>query len=233
MSWIQEDLTFQEEKHVYKWQGVPVLGTTSLFDRIGYRKDDQSPWNPIGCPDIAKGEEHSRWGKAFHKIAEMILLGEEPEIKDEDKRAEGQMYIESFHLFLREHPVQLLFDEKGNPLVEYPVCSELFGVAGTFDFFGLNTNDNFYLPDWKTGESYMKSYGMQTACYESIIKEVFSVRPLFKIDGTKVSLTKRSKVHRQTCMFNKSFKKGFKPFEGDSRDFNNFLSILNTYRIAA
>lgn len=225
------DLSFDEAEHRYLWRGQIVIGVTSVFDRVGYRKSSNDFWNPLGIPDFCKSEESSGWGSAFHKIPEIILNGGSVNIPDPEKAEEAKPYIEGFNNFLSDYPTEPLCDQNGKKIIEYPLYSELLKLAGTPDFFGL-LKSCFVLLDWKTSEAYAKTYGPQTAAYEKLVKEVFENRPLFTLEGEPVFIRPSSKVKRITVLFGPKFKKGYKPCEGKGSDWNDFLSILNTYKFA-
>ncbi len=233
------DLSFDEAFHRYLWRGQVVQGTTSVFDRVGYRKNSESAWHPVGCPDIAKSNIASSWGSAFHRIAEIILKGGTVNFNDAEKQKEAQPYIDSFNLFLAYNTIEPLYDENGTALIEYPMYSETYKYAGTLDFCGINRvfkKNSIYLADWKTSSSYMKSYALQTAAYEQLVREVFDnkKRFLYTKDGEVVMIRKNTVFVRQTILFNPVFDdKGYRVFGGDLRDWNKFLSLLNVLEFAA
>lgn len=218
------DLTFDEKEHIYKWHGRSVPSVTGIFDRIGYRKDDKSPWNPIGCPDFAKREHDREFGNVFHLCSNGIMLENEVTIKDPDKAKEMLPWIEQVYEFKSKYPISPLYDSNGNALSEYPMYSEIHHIAGTPDFIGrLLKNGVIWIIDWKTG-AYQKNYAWQTAGYEIIFREVFG----------GILLDKREKIVRVTVTFSPD-RRAPQPFIRDNHpeDAISFKSILNTFRLAA
>jgi len=218
--WIQPDLTFNEEHHKYFWRGVVCQGVTSVMDRVGVRENDQKPFIPVGCPDFAKTEDSRKWGSAFHWIAEIVLRGGNPVFKDEQKQIDSIPWINTFRRFLEENKFKPLYDQNGHPLIEYPMYSVKYRYAGTPDLVAINDKDEIILFDWKTAQSYQKSYSYQTAAYEQLVKEVFGGK-LFPIN---------KKIIRRTMLFTAN---GYlPPFErkNESRDWTKFLSMLNILR---
>jgi hypothetical protein len=210
--WIQQDLTFNEETHSYFWMGKPVDGVTGIMDRVGTRQNDRSPWNPVGCPDFAKREHDSNFGSAFHKVAEAVLHGYNVDFPES-----MTPWVEQFGNFLREFKPVPLTDPNGNKLIEYPMYSVRYKYAGTLDLAAYNKDGDIYLIDWKTATSYQKSYRLQTAAYEQLLKEVMGIK---------------EKIHRLTVLINQD---NYHLFErsGQPLDWVLFQSVLNTYRMAA
>lgn len=224
--WIQyPHLTFDEESHVYDWKGRrDYPSVTKPFDCIGFRKNDEKPFRPLGCPDEAKKEEYSTFGKAFHKITNIIMLGKEVVISNEERRKDAQPWIDQIKMFREEHPLIPIYDKNGNPIAEYPMFSELLKFFGTPDFFGRHEKrGEIWLPDWKSTMYYQKSFAWQTAGYEILIRELFGGE-LFD---------KREKIYRPTVLFHPSLKRAKIEPSTDPRDKIAFQSLLNTYRLAS
>lgn len=237
--WIQyPDLIFEEDKHIFRWRGEKRNGVTSLYDRIATRKWDEEKndwgyWAPIGIPDFCKSKEASNWGSSFHKIAGIILKGGTVNIADPEKAAEAQPYIDGFYNFLEDEKIQPLFDENGNQINEYPLYSERHGFAGIPDFFCLDKQNRFLLPDWKTSADNCRTYGPQTAAYETLIREVFGNRPLFTVENEPVFIKSNSKIIRMPVLFGPKFKKGYEKQKVKDGDWNTYLSLYNTLKFAA
>lgn len=210
--WIQyPDLIFEEEFHRYFWKGVQVQGVTQIFDRIGIRKNDQEPFYPIGCPDFCKSETASDFGSAFHRIPEIHYNGGMVRYPDE-----MEPWAESFFEFANKNPLTPLEDARGNKLIEYPMYSVTYRYAGTPDLIALDSRGVINLLDWKTSTTYSKTYALQTAAYEQLVREVLGY--------------KREKIVRKTILFAPD---GYKVFSGEKKDWNTYLSLYNTLKFAA
>lgn len=215
--WTQyPDLTFDEEHHKYFWRRVVCQGVTGVMDRIGVRENDQKPFIPIGCPDFAKRVHDSNFGSACHAVYEIILKGGIPKYP-----IEMEPWVKAFLLFLSENKFKPLYDQNGNPLIEYPMYSVSYRYAGTPDLIAINDKDEIILFDWKTATSYQKSYSYQTAAYEQLTRETFGGK-LFPIN---------KKIKRITVLFNAD---GYKLVPAtDTSDWTMFLSMRNILAKAA
>lgn len=58
--------------------------------------------------------------------------------------------------------------------LEFPVCSEKYGYAGTVDFLG-RVNDKLYILDWKTGNNFRNSWRAQIAGYHLAVCETLGL----------------------------------------------------------
>lgn len=219
--WKQsKNLTFDEGTHTYRWNGRCVPSVTQVFDRVGIRNDDKSPWKPLGCPDFAKRDHDKVFGTAFHKMANAVALDLPLEVPEE-----MNVYLNKLKHFFSENPMIPLFDYSGNPLSEYPMYSVIYKYCGTPDYFGRSANTgDLWLIDWKSALNYMKSYSWQTAGYEILLREVFG-NELFGL---------KAKIIRATVLVDGSDKEE----QVIKRDRNPedkvaFMSILNTYKLAS
>jgi hypothetical protein len=214
------NLQFDEATHTYRWNGRCVPSVTQLFDRVGIRNDDKSPWKPLGCPDFAKHDHDKIFGHAFHKMANGIALGMHVSIPEEMSR-----WKEKVEEFLSENVITPIYDNAGNPLSEYPMYSNVYGFCGTPDHFGRELKSGcLWLVDWKSSPHYMKSYSWQTAGYEIAVRETFGNK-LFDL---------KEKIIRLTVLVDGSDKKAEVVFrKNNPEDKIAFQSILNTYKLAA
>jgi hypothetical protein len=94
--------------------------------------------------------------------------------------------------------------------------SVTYRYAGTPDLIALDSRGVINLLDWKTSTTYSKTYALQTAAYEQLVREVLGY--------------KREKIVRKTILFAPD---GYKIFSGEKTDWNNFLSLYNTLKFAA
>lgn len=218
--WIQNSLSFDEEKHVYLWNGKPVPSVTQIFDRVGIREDDKSPWKPLGCPDFAKREHDAVFGRAFHKLANAIVLKKEVSFPEEMLSWHDKIFK-----FVSRYNLEPLFDQQGIPIAEYPMFSVFHKFSGTPDFCCHDSKSgNIWIIDWKSSAIYQKSYSWQTAGYSLLLREVF---------GGKI-FDSREKIVRCTVMVSATKEEPEPIFRNNNpEDFIAFQSILNTYKLSS
>jgi hypothetical protein len=112
---IQPDLTFDAEKHEYRWQGKPVPSVTQILGSVYVKRVTGAfplqfngktvftpieDIRPIGFDDrFLKDDIAQKFGIAFHKIAAYILRGKEPEYPKS-----MEPWVEQFRRFLKENP---------------------------------------------------------------------------------------------------------------------------------
>lgn len=227
--WIQyPDLLFEEEKHEYSWKGrTDYPSVTELFDCVGTRKkqtkkNEYRKFRPLGIPDECKKEEHSIFGRAFHKIVNIIFLGKEVQIDDPEKKKLVDPWINQIKIFKEENNIVPLYDRNGTLIADYPMFSEFFKFFGSPDFFGrLGKTGQLILADWKSSSSYLKTYSWQTAGYEILVRELF---------GGKL-FDKNEKILRNTVCFNPEYEREKGHPRNNPEDFIAFQSILNTYKL--
>jgi len=224
--WIQyPNLTFDEKSHIYKWNDKIVPSVTGIPDCLGYRKDDKKQFNPIGCPDFAKNQADAEKGNALHIICNATVTGKNIIFNDPEKERAAKPWIDKLHIFLDKHQFELMYDQRGNKISEYPMCSESRGFAGTPDWIAREISKNIiWLIDWKSSAAYQESFSWQTAGYEMLLREVFG----------GVIFDKREKIIRCTVLFGTD-----KPWPKEEIRSNHpedtiaFQSLLNTYKLAA
>jgi hypothetical protein len=219
--WIQyPNLTFDEEKHIYRWNGKEVPSVTQLFDRVGVRNDDKSPWGPLGCPEFAKKEHDAIFGSAFHKLANALILRKEVSFPEEMRS-----WYEKLLRFINKYEISPLFDSNGNPIAEYPMYSTFHDFACTPDFCGREfKSNNIWIIEWKSSAQYQKSFSWQTAGQTLVLRDVFGGR----------IFDKREKIVRCTVLVSAAKENAEPVFRNNNpEDFIAFQSILNTYKLAA
>jgi len=218
-NWIQyPNLTFNEEKHVYLWNNVPVIGSTSVLSSVATlkkRKDGTEDWNPIGYSRFARSEDAANFGKAFHKICQIEVVG-----GDADYPEIMQPWVDQFHLFNNKYKLLPYEDKNGVSIVEYPMYSERYGYAGTPDFFGwinYRGRNVLALIDWKSSTSSQIHWRWQIASYIQLCKEVLKIKE--KVIGISVRFDEDyyEVDIRDTC----------------PEDWIGFQSVLNVFKMAA
>ena len=221
--WIQyPHLTFNEELHEYRWNGRIVPSVTTVFDRLGHRKDDKSPWVSFGCPDFAKRDHDSSFGSAFHKMVNGMVTGKNVSIPDE--MITWKQKVERFQNKYQSEP---MYDHNGNEIAEYPMYSTSLKICGTVDYvcrmikYGI-----LWLIDWKSTGIYQKNFSWQTEGYRNIFTNVF---------GGKI-FDPREKIIRATVLFSHDKDEPEviqRSCSTNPEDKIAFMSLMNTYKLSA
>lgn len=196
-------LSFNEEKHLYLWNGKPVPSVTQVMGRVATKKDDDGPWNAISGNFIVGGDTASNFGRAFHKVAEIICQGKkctyDPVLEP---------WVKGLRKFLSDHP------ELEITKTEIQLYSKMYNFAGTMDILGYYKGVPIII-DWKTSTGISKTWNMQTAAYEQLVNENFNER---KILHHRWAVQIKEKDYHPEKRWN------------HRTDFNKFLSILNVYK---
>lgn len=178
--WIQyPDLQIDEVAHVYTWKGSRARGVTSVFSDVATRKilpDGNTAWEPVGFDErfvsAAVTQAAIDFGHTFHKIGAIILRGGVPGYP-----APMEPWVRQFRRFLVDWQIHPLWDDRGNPIVEYPLYSERMRIAGTPDLLALfGRKRSVGLFDWKTSTSNQDHWRAQTAAYAEMSKEVLKIK---------------------------------------------------------
>jgi hypothetical protein len=138
----QENLTFDEEKHEYRWKGERVPGVSEILKTVGLTKD----WSGVDPFYAARG-------KAVHRAIELYLAD------DLDDRSIGTVIRPFFDGFLK------YWDKHGTKPVGIEVkrYNEDLAYAGTAD---LLVDD--LIIDWKCSKSHDKVAELQGEAYKSL-----------------------------------------------------------------
>lgn len=223
------ELTFDEEKHAYFWNGQPVPGVTTILKVIdkpalfGWAvKVTRDYWLKevsAGRTDFAKIHKES-WnankniskdaadiGKNVHAYAEAHFKGLPlPELlTDEAKRG-----VEAFHKWLAQHNVKIKASERR-------VFSKEHYYAGTCDFVA-EVDGEMAVGDIKTSSGIYAEMRFQTAAYQHALQEekgiTFPVRWIVRFD-------KKSGEFEA---------KAFREFDLDFQGFRAALTLHRTLR---
>jgi hypothetical protein len=199
-------LKFNEKSHLYTWDNKPVPSVTQVMSRVGVRKDDESPFKAISGNFIVGSETASNFGRAFHKLAEIVVKGGNPACP-----VVMHPWLNGLNMFLKDH-------KKDLEIIRTELChySEMYKYAGTMDVYGMYKGVPIII-DWKTSTQVSKTWDLQTAAYEQLGKEYFDTR----------------KRHHRWAV--RIYENGYEVVKryNHSTDFNKFLSILNVYRTFA
>ena len=207
MNWIQQNLAFNEEEHVYTYNNRVVTGVSTVLGSVG-TKDKNGNWHPVGFDDRWINDDvHTNFGTAFHKIPPIILRGNTPSYPES-----MESHVKNLLMFFAANKIVPLEDKEGRMICEYPMLSERYRYAGTPDLV-CTIKDQIYLIDWKTSSSYCHHWGYQLAAYEQLIKEVHGIK---------------KKIHRMVVRVNEDNYHVHK--FADPVDFTKFVSCLNILR---
>lgn len=145
-------LVFDEARHAYTLDGVPVPGVTTALkvcSSADYAGVD---------PEVM--ERAAARGTAVHRMIELDGAGRLDEDSLDDQL---QPYFSKWRQFLAQSGFVSL-------VREHRVASRRYGYAGTLDLFGI-LNDRYALIDAKSVVRVMPTTGPQTAAYEVALRE--------------------------------------------------------------
>jgi hypothetical protein len=205
-------LTLKPDTHTYYLDGKRLPGVTEIMACVGARKTPDDPWRSVcGSEFIVGGDTSRNFGHALHAIAAMKIKGK---IFTSDPQM--QPWINGLDKFFADNPELKTYQRNGVFAVESMVWSR-YGFAGTFDWLAETTRA-LYLIDWKSCTSPMDHHHMQTAAYEQAIRERYDI-PRKPMHRWPVRIMENDyRIDRR---------------RGHPEDWHNFLSILNTYKLAA
>lgn len=211
-------LTFQEQGHIYRWNGIIVPSVTQLLSKVGARstlKDGTERWHSISGSEFIGDDTAANFGIAFHKIAEAILNGWKVTY---DPQMEP--WVAGLKKFLKDHIDYIPVTFYNERMVEKMLYSKRHGYPLTLDVLLINKiTEQYYLVDWKTSTTWQKHWWIQLGAYAEAVRENYKLR--------KKITTKIVRI----------FENGYeteehKPAQVQS-DFNKFLSVKNVYNLAA
>lgn len=232
MSFIKKDMyggefIFDEEKHVYTFNGDPVPGVTSILKvidkpalfnwavgvtrdywleqvvknkRTDFEKIHKESWN--ANKNISKTAADI--GKNVHSYAECFFKKTELPALETDEAKRG---VEGFHKWLDAHKVEVVASER-------MIFSKEHYYAGTCDFVA-KIDGVLAVGDIKTSSGIFNEYRLQTAAYQHALQEEkqmkFDVRWIVRFD-------------KKTGEFEA------KPYYEFDLDFQGFLAALSLQR---
>ena len=140
-------LTFNEELHEYRWNGVAVPSVTTIL----------KPLSNMQFVDPYILDAAQKFGTAVHKACELHDLG----TLDEDALDPGLApYLEGWKKFSVEHATRWL-------VIEKPMFHSVYRYAGTPDRLGMVDGCRSVV-DIKSGSALFPTVGPQTAAYLNI-----------------------------------------------------------------
>jgi hypothetical protein len=200
-------IRFDEENHRYTYNGKPVVSVTQVMSRVGVRETEEAPFRPVngfmGGTNNLVLQTASQFGKALHLIAEWVMTGKTFEF---DPQMEP--WVASLLKFKGDfgNDLEIIATEK----LAY---SKIYGYAGTMDLYGLYKGSPIII-DWKSSTTVSKTWNLQTAAYEQLIKEETGIKKNFHRWAVQVKENGYYIEKRLT----------------EKQDFNRFLSLLNVYK---
>jgi hypothetical protein len=213
------NLKFNEERHEYRIGSLLIPSVTQINGRVAVRANDEDHWHAISGENwTADGGIASNFGKALHSYCAMRLNGYLPESIDMDPAAAP--WCEAWeHWYASVGAEKTYLDDANHdsrPAIEYPLAHVNYGYAGTLDWLSVTADGAYILTDWKTGETFGKTWWAQVAAYAKAAMSWFELPslPATRIvqilpTGCKVSTHKPAQVEQ---------------------DWNVFCAILTTYR---
>jgi hypothetical protein len=204
------------DDHIYTVDGIVRPSVTQIISNLGTRRlgsDGLLHWSPIGFDDrfCDDSGNSSTFGDAFHFVAARII--QDIEVKYD---AAMEPWIIGMKKFLSHHDHIIRCIEAQS--VEIPFYSKIYGFTGTPDWH-FRTQEKTYgdfIIDWKTGA--LQEYSrIQTAGYEQLMKESIGIRNMHR--WTVQILPNDYKIDKRTAR--------------NKEDWNNFLSLLNVWKMGA
>jgi hypothetical protein len=148
------ELKFDEGKHLYSLDGVPLPSVTQVLKGVGIIDFSNVP------PALL--EAACQFGTAAHKATE---LSDKGKLDEENLDINLRPYLDGWILFRQEYG--FLSD-----MIERPIYSKIYRFAGTPDRLGhWRIDDSMIILDIKTGFMLSSADAIQTAAYAIMAKE--------------------------------------------------------------
>jgi len=156
-------LHFEEDEHIYRWNGIIVPSVTQALQewvKVKLGRYDYYVHTIKGTAvNAVDFEAAGDFGTAVHRACHYIMLDQLDWATVDDALIPCLVQFE-----------QWIEDFKFKPeYIEHQMYSKKLGYAGTADIRGTILNNKIVLPDIKTGIYSM--VGPQTAAYEELFKE--------------------------------------------------------------
>ncbi|RPJ55938.1 MAG: hypothetical protein EHM12_11260 [Dehalococcoidia bacterium] len=197
-------LNFNKENHVYTWNNKVVPGVSEIMDAVAV-KDKDGHYNSISGYKGNYTKESQNFGTEFHKIPVLHIKGKKFTY---DKALEP--YYNGFKRFWES------FNQSGYQyILETPYYSSIYRYAGTPDLLVVD-GMRIIIIDWKTCSGVGKHWGIQIKAYQNLLLENFRG---YSFKGFCVQIKPDDQITP------------YKVVEAKTVDNNNWLSILNTYKL--
>jgi len=229
---------FNENLHKYFWQGSEFPSFSQILSEVGTVKikksvdpfdetktiTEKEEWKSISGSENMVGD-HIRvgadFGDAFHETVKMFYKYGEEAVEYDDAL---EPYLNQWRQFKKDFPhTPIQFGTM--KLVEIPLFSKLYRIAGMPDCIALGPDGSVWILDWKTVTTWAKRsiYRMQAAFYgvlyqTSYIKKSPAKKPRAKIVRFNGKSPSMYEVEELSYAEMRS-------------EFNKFLSILTTWKI--
>jgi len=164
-------IDLDKESHIYKLDGIEKPSVSRIFECVGTRKDDESPWRSIGGGEFCSDEVAANFGDALHAIATYMIRGVrysyDPQMMP---------WVLGLQKFFADNTDLKLYADDDLSLLETSLYSKLYGYAGTPDWVTQGEKNTIHIIDWKSSTvSMVKKWRMQTAAYAQLVREHFSI----------------------------------------------------------
>lgn len=156
---VQSGVTFDAGRHVYEFEGHPVMNVTGLLRRYRISRD----WSDIP-EDVL--EEKREIGRAAHIASH---YDDEGDLQPGTVAPEVEPYVEAWRTFKRELKFKPLLLETilVHPLLRYGGTVDRLGIV---EALGMTPS----VVDLKTGDPDDAGAGPQTAAYEQLVRACFT-----------------------------------------------------------
>ncbi len=142
------ELQYEHERHEYSVGGVIIPSVTQMLDAMGLKSGTE--WMT---------PEHSQRGTFVHTACQLL---DEDDLDEETLDIELKGYVEAYKKFKSESGFKV-------ELIEYRVCSRIYGFAGTLDRTGT-IKEHYCVLDIKSGVK-QPCDALQTAGYMIALSE--------------------------------------------------------------
>jgi hypothetical protein len=213
---LQSGLTFEEEPHLYRWNGSIVPSVTTINSAVKVVKDNRML--DIGGSSFSHNENAANFGSAFHKVVASILRLEEVEYPDALKP-----YVEQFCKFYDQWLVIAIADTKKRYVIDWKT-STTFQPYWRRQIAAYAEIARYALRKYPVDVSYL----VECPMYHEIYR--YCGTPDLVCGNLKGSApTEQWSVKFDADKFTVDFRSSKK----NPEDWNEFQSILNVYNMAA
>lgn len=209
-------MTFEEQGHIYRWNGQIVPSVTQILGLVGTAKkqDDGSlKWHSISSSEFIDDEVAANFGTQFHSYCEIVLKGRRP-LYDPGM----QPWVESWERWREKHGRLETILHESRPMIEWRHYCRRYGYAMTLDWACMD--DGPVVTDWKTSDTWDEGWWIQQAPYARAAELDTGLR------GWKTRVVQIRPDPQECRMVTHT------PDQVRA-DWNTWLSIHNTFRKAA